>query len=124
MFYFYFLVKSAKRLIFLPHIQIALFVSSFDAVRSDWLLNFLKGISAARIKEMQQNLSKYSRHFLYSSPAQPLGPEDLVWRMMTEKVVNIKFHSRRSQRVVQGSKNVCTCECRPGNVTNTIPIVS
>ena len=24
-----------------------------------WLLNFLKGISAARIKEMQQNLSKF-----------------------------------------------------------------
>ncbi|XLQ99925.1 hypothetical protein HN51_054649 [Arachis hypogaea] len=109
---------------FLPHMQIALFVSSFDVVRSGWLLNFLKDISATRIKKMQQNLSKYSRHFLYSSPAQPLGPEDLVWRMMAGKVVNIKLHSRISQRVVQGSRNVCTCECRPGNVTNTIPIVS
>ncbi|QHN77237.1 Exostosin family protein [Arachis hypogaea] len=105
-------------------ILIALFVSSFDVVRSGWLLNFLKDISATRIKKMQQNLSKYSRHFLYSSPAQPLGPEDLVWRMMAGKVVNIKLHSRISQRVVQGSRNVCTCECRPGNVTNTIPIVS
>lgn len=28
------------------------------------------------------HLSQYSRHFLYSSPAQPLGPEDLVWRMV------------------------------------------
>jgi len=25
---------------------------------------------------------QYSRHFLYSSPAQPLGPEDLVWKMV------------------------------------------
>ena len=26
--------------------------------------------------------SQFSRHFLYSSPAQPLGPEDLTWRMV------------------------------------------
>lgn len=25
---------------------------------------------------------QYSRHFVYSNPAQPLGPEDLVWRMV------------------------------------------
>lgn len=25
---------------------------------------------------------QYSWHFLYSSPAQPLGPEDLVWKMV------------------------------------------
>ncbi|KAG6383016.1 hypothetical protein SASPL_157249 [Salvia splendens] len=25
---------------------------------------------------------KYLRHFVYSHPAQPLGPEDLVWRMV------------------------------------------
>jgi hypothetical protein len=25
---------------------------------------------------------QYSRHFLFSSPAQPLGPEDLVWKMV------------------------------------------
>ncbi|RYQ96808.1 hypothetical protein Ahy_B08g092688 [Arachis hypogaea] len=36
----------------------------------------------------------------YNEKAQPLGPEDLVWRMMAGKVV--KLHSRRSQRVVQG----------------------
>ncbi|XP_022852748.1 probable arabinosyltransferase ARAD1 isoform X2 [Olea europaea var. sylvestris] len=24
---------------------------------------------------------KHSRHFLYSHPAQPMGPEELVWRM-------------------------------------------
>ncbi|XLR44705.1 hypothetical protein S83_029365, partial [Arachis hypogaea] len=48
---------SAKRLTFLPHMQIALFVSSFDAVRPGWLLNFLKGISVARIKEITQGIS-------------------------------------------------------------------
>ncbi|QHO07900.1 Exostosin family protein [Arachis hypogaea] len=93
-------------------ILIALFVSSFDVVS----LLLLKPCKKFLIKPMPM----YSRHFLYSSPAQPLGPEDL----MAGKVVNIKLHFRRSQRVVQGSRNVCTCECRPGNVTNTIPIVS
>ncbi|KOM51165.1 hypothetical protein LR48_Vigan08g199200 [Vigna angularis] len=65
----------------LDYRKIALFISSNDALKPGWLLNYLKGIRPARIKEMQQNLAKYSRHFLYSSPAQPLGPEDLVWKM-------------------------------------------
>ncbi|CAJ1934078.1 unnamed protein product [Sphenostylis stenocarpa] len=132
----------------LDYRKIALFVSSYDAVKPGWLLKYLKGITPAHIKEMQQNLAKYSRHFLYSSPAQPLGPEDLVWKMsekggdqtmlryllyydslglvlqMAGKLVNIKLHTRRSQRVVEGSRRLCTCECRPANMTNTASIVS
>ncbi|XP_054814008.1 probable arabinosyltransferase ARAD1 [Prosopis cineraria] len=106
----------------LDYRKIALFVSSNDAVKPGWLLKFLRGISPAVIKEMQQNLAKYMRHFLYSSPAQPLGPEDLVWRMLAGKVVNIKLHLRRSQRVVEGSRSLCTCDCRRANATsNTSP---
>ncbi|KAI5387881.1 hypothetical protein KIW84_073827 [Lathyrus oleraceus] len=108
----------------LDYRKIALFVSSNDALKPGWLLKYLKDIQPAHIKELQQNLAKYSRHFLFSSPAQPLGPEDLVWKMMAGKVVNIKLHSRRSQRVVEGSRNVCTCECRPGNITNTGSTIS
>ncbi|XP_019422356.1 PREDICTED: probable arabinosyltransferase ARAD1 [Lupinus angustifolius] len=102
----------------LDYRKIALFASSTDALKPGWLLKFLKGISPARVHEMQQNLAKYSRHFIYSSPAQPLGPEDLVWKMMAGKLVNIKLHTRRSQRVVEGSRNRCTCECRPSNSTS------
>ncbi|KAK7264003.1 hypothetical protein RJT34_31604 [Clitoria ternatea] len=108
----------------LDYRKIALFVSSSDALKPGWLLEYLKGIRPAQIQEMQQNLAKYSRHFLYSSPARPLGPEDLVWKMMAGKLVNIKLHIRRSQRVVEGSRSRCTCECRPSNVTNTASIVS
>ncbi|KAG1365529.1 putative arabinosyltransferase ARAD1 [Cocos nucifera] len=101
----------------LDYRKIALFVSSSDAVQPGWLVNFLKSINSKRIREMQANLAKYSRHFLYSGPAQPLGPEDLTWRMIAGKLVNIKLHARRSQRLVQGSRSLCTCECRPGNIT-------
>lgn len=38
--------------------QIALFVSSSDAMQPGWLLTFLKSISPAQIKEMQRNLAK------------------------------------------------------------------
>ncbi|EOY10084.1 Exostosin family protein isoform 1 [Theobroma cacao] len=96
----------------LDYRKIAIFVSSTDAVQSGWLLRYLKGISPTQIREMRRNLAEYSRHFVYSSPAQPLGPEDLVWRMMAGKLVNIKLHTRRSQRVVKESRSVCTCDCR------------
>lgn len=101
----------------LDYRKIALFVSSSDAMQPGWLLTFLKSISPAQIKEMQRNLAKYSRHFVYSSPAQLLGPEDLVWRMMAGKLMNIKLHTRRLQRVVRESRRLCTCDCKRANFT-------
>ncbi|XP_076954017.1 putative arabinosyltransferase ARAD1 [Bidens hawaiensis] len=101
----------------LDYRKIALFVSSSDAVQPGWLLAYLRSIKSTQIREMQDNLSKYVRHFLYSHPAQPLGPEDLVWRMMAGKLINIKLHTRRSQRVVNGSRSICTCDCRRPNIT-------
>ncbi|MQM16657.1 hypothetical protein Taro_049615 [Colocasia esculenta] len=106
----------------LDYRKIALFVSSSDAVKPGWLIKFLKSIDSGRIREMQLNLSKYSRHFRYSSPSQPLGPEDLTWRMIAGKLVNIKLHIRRSQRVVQESRSLCTCDCRRANLTTPLPL--
>ncbi|KAA8533475.1 hypothetical protein F0562_031091 [Nyssa sinensis] len=102
----------------LDYRKIVLFVSSSEAVQPGRLVTFLKSITPAQIRAMQMNLAKYSRHFLYSHPAQPLGPEDLVWRMMAGKLVNIKLHTRRSQRVVKESRSLCTCECKRANFTS------
>uniref|UniRef100_A0A2P2J8L6 Catalytic n=2 Tax=Rhizophora mucronata TaxID=61149 RepID=A0A2P2J8L6_RHIMU len=66
----------------LDYRKIALFVSSSDALQPGWLVKFLKGISSSQTREMRSNLAKHAGHFLYSHPAQPLGPEDLVWRMV------------------------------------------
>ncbi|RLM93098.1 putative arabinosyltransferase ARAD1 [Panicum miliaceum] len=68
----------------LDYREIALFVSSTDALQPGWLVKYLRRMDAKRIREMQSNLVKSSRHFLYSSPARPLGPEDLTWRMLNE----------------------------------------
>ncbi|KAK1667701.1 hypothetical protein QYE76_055860 [Lolium multiflorum] len=104
----------------LDYRKIALFVSSNDAVQPGWLVKYLRGIDTKIVKEMQSNLVKYSRHFIYSSPAQPLGPEDLTWRMIAGKLVNIKLHIQRSHRVVRESRSLCTCECRVGNITRLL----
>lgn len=101
----------------LDYREIALFVSSSDAVQPGWLITFLKSIGSAQISEMRANLAKHSRHFVYSSPALPLGAEDLTWRMIAGKLMNIKLHIRRSQRVVKESRSLCTCDCRRANLT-------
>lgn len=101
----------------LDYRKIALFVSSANALQPGWLISFLRSISPSQVQEFQSNLAKYSRHFLYSHPAQPLGAEDLAWRMIAGKLVNIKLHIRRSQRVVKDSRSLCTCECRRPNIT-------
>lgn len=104
----------------LDYRKIALFVSSGDAIQPGWLVNYLKKISSNHIKELQVNLGKYSKHFLYSSPAQPLGPEDLTWRMIAGKLVDIKLQIRRSQRLVKESRSLCTCECKKANITRVL----
>lgn len=104
----------------LDYRKIALLVSSSDAVQPGWLVKYLRGVDAKIVREMQSKLVKYSRHFIYSSPAQPLGPEDLTWRMIAGKLVNIKLHIQRSQRVVRESRSLCTCECRVGNNTRLL----
>ncbi|XVE90447.1 hypothetical protein DITRI_Ditri20bG0078500 [Diplodiscus trichospermus] len=105
----------------LDYRKIAIFVSSTDALQPSWLVRFIKSISSTQIRETRKNLAEYSRHFVYSSPAQPLGPEDLVWRMMAGKLVNIKLHTRRSQRVVRESRSVCSCDCSRSNITGSNP---
>ncbi|KAK9732448.1 hypothetical protein RND81_04G001100 [Saponaria officinalis] len=103
--------------------KMALFVSSIDALRPGWLLSHLRGISGLEIKSKQKYVAKYSRHFLYSSPAQPLGPEDLTWRMIAGKLVNINLHIRRAQRMVQESRSLCSCECRRANSSIPAPVL-
>ncbi|KAL0919232.1 hypothetical protein M5K25_011314 [Dendrobium thyrsiflorum] len=91
--------------------KIVMFVSSSDAVQPGWLVKFLKSIDSKRIKEMQENLEKHSRHFLYSNPAQPLEAVDFTWRKIADKLPNIKLHIERLQRQVNGSRNLCICGC-------------
>lgn len=101
----------------LDYRKVALFVSSVDAIQPGWLLDHLHRISPKEVEQMRSNLAKFSKHFQYSSPAQPLGSEDLTWRMMAGKLPAIKMHIRRSQRVVNGSRSLCICECRYPNST-------
>ncbi|KAF8412778.1 hypothetical protein HHK36_000748 [Tetracentron sinense] len=101
----------------LDYRKIVLFISSSDAIQPGWLIAFLKSLGPGQIKEMRANLAKYSKHFMYSSPAQPFGAEDLIWKMIAGKLLNIKLHIRRTQRVVKESRSLCTCECRRANIT-------
>ncbi|WZZ30815.1 hypothetical protein YC2023_014216 [Brassica napus] len=106
----------------LPFEGVAVIVSSSDAIQPGWLINHLRSLTPSQVKEFQNRLVQYSRHFLYSSPAQPLGPEDLTWRMIAGKLVNIKLHTRRSQRVVKGSRSICRCDCWRPNSTASNPL--
>ncbi|KAF8097904.1 hypothetical protein N665_0279s0034 [Sinapis alba] len=101
----------------LDYKKVAVIVSSSDAIQPGWLVNHLRSLIPSQVKNFQNSLAQYSRHFLYSSPAQPLGPEDLTWRMIAGKLVNIKLHTRRSRRVVKGSRSICRCDCWIPNST-------
>ncbi|KAJ4750971.1 Exostosin family protein-like [Rhynchospora pubera] len=95
--------------------RMVLFVNSSDAVQPGWLLKYLRGIDSTKIREMQTDLAEYSRHFVYSSPALPLGPEDLTWRMIAGKLTSINQCIARSTHMEQGPRFECTCKA--GNNT-------
>lgn len=46
-------------------------------------------------------------------------PFVFLFHQIAGKLVNIKTHIRRSQRVVKESRSVCSCECRVSNATVT-----
>ncbi|PPR99009.1 hypothetical protein GOBAR_AA21649 [Gossypium barbadense] len=83
----------------LDYRKMAVFISSTDAVQPGWILRYLTSISSTQIREMRRNLAE-----------------------MAGKLVNIKLHTRRSQRVVKESRSVCTCDCRRSNSTHSNPI--
>eukprot|EP00250_Pteridium_aquilinum_P002354 c12554_g1_i1 orf=902-1657(+) len=101
----------------LDYRKMVVFVSSLQAIQPGWLVNYLRNISSSQVSQMQSQLAKFSKHFEYSHPAQLLGPEDMTWRMIAGKVPHIKLHIRRAQRVVEGSRSICSCDCRQGNQT-------
>lgn len=101
----------------LDYRKMVVFVSSLQAIQPGWLVSHLRKISSSEVSEKQSELLKFSKHFEYSHPAQPSGPEDLTWRMIAGKVPFIKLHIRRAQRVVEGSRSICSCDCRMVNRT-------
>jgi hypothetical protein len=84
---------SLSFLLLLFTFQVAVLVSSSDAIQPGWLVNHLRSLTPFQVKGLQNNLAQYSRHFLYSSPAQPLGPEDLTWRMVCTYKTYIPFYN-------------------------------
>lgn len=104
----------------LDYRKMAVFVSSLQATQPGWLINHLRNISSSQVSEMQAQLAQFSKHFQYTHPAQPLGPEDMTWRVIAGKLHFIKLHIRRAQRVVEGSRSICSCDCRLSNQTSPL----
>ncbi|KAJ7297083.1 hypothetical protein O6H91_Y081400 [Diphasiastrum complanatum] len=104
---------------FLDYRKVVLFVSSAQAVQRGWLLAYLRSIKSEKISELQREVAMVAKHFEYSSPAQPWGPEDLTWQMVAGKLVVIRLHIWRAQRMVEGGRNICSCDCRYGNSSRT-----
>ncbi|KAH9291872.1 hypothetical protein KI387_042944, partial [Taxus chinensis] len=65
----------------LDYRKVALFVSTDDALQPGWLVDYLHSISPNLVEEMRSNIAKFSKHFQFTSPAQPFGPEDLAWKV-------------------------------------------
>ncbi|KAG0613223.1 hypothetical protein M758_6G086600 [Ceratodon purpureus] len=101
----------------LDYRQAALFVSAAQAVQKGWLVAHLRNKTSHEIATMQQQLAQYARHFQYATPAQPLGPEDLTWRMVAGKLQSVRLHISRSQRLVQGALDTCSCYCTRANLS-------
>ncbi|XP_073394692.1 probable arabinosyltransferase ARAD1 isoform X1 [Physcomitrium patens] len=103
----------------LDYRQVALFVPAARAAQKGWLVAHLRNKTPQDVAAMQQRLAQYGRHFRYGTPAQPLGPEDLTWRMVAGKLQSVRLHIRRSQRLVEGALGTCNCQCTRANSTAT-----
>lgn len=109
----YVLEKIDEVLTPLFYFQIALFVSSSDAQKPGWLLNFLRGISPAQIKQLQQNLSQVCHHgyLLAKSLVRVLIFDSFVLYLARERWSPFKINLHHHCSVYFLSNRLQNCLC-------------
>ncbi|BFG30302.1 hypothetical protein CerSpe_165760 [Prunus speciosa] len=97
--------------------KIAIFVESNAALKPEFLVSMLRGITTERILEYQKELNEVKRYFQYGVPN---GTVNEIWRQVAQKFPFIKLSINRDRRLVKRDLNARDCSCLCSNQTGII----
>lgn len=107
------------------HLQIALFVSSSDAVQPGWLVNYLKGIDSKRIREMQANLAKVCLLLCLCTDGAKLLNGFFFSPLHAHATMLVKFPGKGSvsMRSLKKKKFLCACMTLSGYLCQNLEVL-
>ncbi|XP_051181404.1 probable arabinosyltransferase ARAD1 [Lolium perenne] len=78
--------------------KFCIIVRGADAVKKDFLINLIKGISQEEWTSMWNKLKEVERHFEYQYPSQPDDAVQMIWKTIARKVPSIRLKINRLRR--------------------------
>jgi hypothetical protein len=100
----------------LDYSKFCVIVRGQDAVKKDFLINLIKGISPEEWTSMWNRLKEVERHFEYQYPSQTGDAVQMIWKAIARKVPSIRLKINRLQRFSRFETNK-TNETRPQSST-------
>jgi hypothetical protein len=96
----------------LDYSKFCVIVRGQNAVKKDFLMNLIKGISPEEWTSMWNRLKEVERHFEYQYPSQTGDAVQMIWKAIARKVPSIRLKINRLQRFSRFENNK-TNETRP-----------
>lgn len=82
----------------LDYSSFCIFIKTRDAVRSGFVIDLLRNVSADHWTRMWTRLQEVDRHFRYQHPTQPEDAVHMTWRAIRRKVPKLKLYLNRKRR--------------------------
>ncbi|KAI4329620.1 hypothetical protein MLD38_027988 [Melastoma candidum] len=82
----------------LDYSEFCIFIHSTDAVKKDFLLSHLRGISKDEWTDKWKRLKVVARHFEFQYPSKPGDAIDMIWQAVGRKISSVKMEEHRKNR--------------------------
>ncbi|CAK9214619.1 unnamed protein product [Sphagnum troendelagicum] len=79
--------------------EFSLFFSIQEAIRPDYLVNYLRNIEEGHWLRMWNRLKEVSHHFQYQHPPKRDDAVNMIWKQVQHKVPAVKLAMHRNQRL-------------------------
>lgn len=75
----------------LDYSEFCVFIKSTDALRENFLINFLRSIKKDEWTVLWRRVKRVARHFEYQHPTKPYDAVNMVWRAIARRVPTVKL---------------------------------
>jgi hypothetical protein len=79
--------------------EFSLFFSIQEAIRPDYLVNYLRNIEEGHWLRMWNRLKEVSHHFQYQHPPKRDDAVNMIWKQVQHKLPAVKLAMHRNQRL-------------------------
>lgn len=76
----------------------SIFIKSSDALKSNFIIDLLRGVSREKWTKMWATLKQVEHHFKYQYPTQPDDAVHMTWKAIARKIHKVRLHLNKERR--------------------------